>query len=159
MNKPRPSADILRAIADGKIIEHRYKRVGWVSLSPSNAIRHVLAGGSELRIKPETIKPETININGHEVDPPVREPLNVELHQERQMTLTDIKLGISPITDTVMLGTLDDANTWRDKRDCTSDFCGALLTWVPPGTVREIRSSAGRHYEIEVREIEARCDK
>lgn len=79
-------ADILRAIADGKIIEHRYKRVGWVSLSPSNAIRHVLAGGSELRIKPETIKPETININGHEVDPPVREPLNVELHQERQMT-------------------------------------------------------------------------
>jgi len=52
---PHPQADILRAIADGKIIEHRYKRVGWVSLSPSNAIRYVLAGGSELRIKNPTI--------------------------------------------------------------------------------------------------------
>lgn len=70
------------------------------------------------------------------------------------MKLADIKLGVSPITDTVMLGTLMDANTWREKRDATSDFCAALITWVPPGNIREICSSGGNRYEIEVREIE-----
>lgn len=70
------------------------------------------------------------------------------------MKLTDIRLGVSPLTDTVMMGTLKDAVTWREKRDCTSEFCAALLTWVPPGNKREIRSSSGKHFEIEVREIE-----
>jgi hypothetical protein len=73
---------------------------------------------------------------------------------EKEMPkLEDVRLGVSPLTDTVMMGTLKDEMTWRGKRDCTSEFCGALLTWIPPGSVREIGSRAGKRYEIEVREL------
>lgn len=65
MNTPHPQADILRAIADGKPIEGRYLNSPWVVLQdPFNA------KDWEFRIKPETI-----NINGHEVPCPVQEPL------------------------------------------------------------------------------------
>ena len=66
--KEHPQADILRAIADGKMIQrfqptkNRWEK----SEFPLNDIVH----GYKLRIKPETI-----NINGHEVPAPVREPL------------------------------------------------------------------------------------
>ena len=69
--------------------------------------------------------------------------------------LDDVKLGVSILTDTVMMGTIKDASTWKEKRDCTSDFCSALLTWIPPGNVREIGRSTGKRYEIEVRELGA----
>lgn len=69
--------------------------------------------------------------------------------------LEDVTLGVSPITDTIYMGTVSkkDAGLWLQKREATSDFCGALLSWVPPGTIRTIRSSAGPWYEIEVREV------
>ena len=68
--------------------------------------------------------------------------------------LDDIRFGTSPLTDTVMMGTTRDAHTWKEKMDCTSAFCSALLTWIPPGNIREIRSSTGKRYEIEVRELQ-----
>lgn len=74
------------------------------------------------------------------------------------MKLADIRLGVSPLTDAVMMGTIKDAVTWREKRDCTSDFCAALFTWVHPGSVREIHSSSGKQFEIEVREIAAKTE-
>lgn len=67
MNTPHPQAEILRAIADGKTVQMSNKDYEWVDAGlkclvnyPTGAFR---------------IKPETININGHEVPAPVREPL------------------------------------------------------------------------------------
>lgn len=47
---------ILRAIADGTVIEREHLRAGhWYELPPLHAIAHVGQGGAdELRIKPET---------------------------------------------------------------------------------------------------------
>lgn len=69
--------------------------------------------------------------------------------------LEDIRLGVSPLTDRVYLGTVSkrDPGAWAQKRDAVSDLCQAVLTWVPPGTAREIVSSDGTRYEIEVREL------
>lgn len=74
------------------------------------------------------------------------------------MRLDRVKLGVSPITDKVYLGTLakNDPGCWAEKREATSDFCQCLLTWVPPGTIREISSSTGARYEIEVRLLPAK---
>lgn len=72
------------------------------------------------------------------------------------MKITDVRLAVSPITDTVMAGTImPDGVTWREKHDCTNDFFAALLVLVPPGAVREINSSSGKRYEIKVVEIDA----
>lgn len=68
-----PQADILRAIADGKTIEMRRKNTSdtdnewWVS---NIVLQYLDDADREFRIKPETI-----NINGHEVPAPVWEPL------------------------------------------------------------------------------------
>lgn len=68
---PHPQADILRAIADGKTIEVKElidNENAWEEVcNPWNFILHK---DYELRIKPALI-----NINGHEVPEPVREPL------------------------------------------------------------------------------------
>lgn len=71
MRTPHPQADILRAIADGKLIQrfHPQKDRWEKSEFPLNDIVH----GYKLRIKPETI-----TINGHEVPCPVREPLEYQ---------------------------------------------------------------------------------
>lgn len=68
MNTPHPQAEILRALADGKMIQrfHPTKDRWKKSKFPLNDIVH----GYKLRIKPETI-----TINGHEVPAPEREPL------------------------------------------------------------------------------------
>jgi hypothetical protein len=68
--------------------------------------------------------------------------------------LDDVKLGVSPLTDTMYMGTVSkkDPCLWLQKREATSDFCGALLSWIPPGSTRTIRSSNGAWYEIEVRQ-------
>ena len=74
----------------------------------------------------------------------------------QNMRLSDIKLGVSPLTDRVMLGTLINETTWRQKRDATNDFCGILLTWCEPGTVRTIKNSTGETFEIIVRKVGAK---
>lgn len=62
--KPHPQADILRAIADGKVIECRHPRWNdgaWMTnYTPLRTIENM---STEWEIR---IKPETININGHE---------------------------------------------------------------------------------------------
>lgn len=72
MNTPHPQADILRAIADGKTVQMRstsaYEANEW--WEPGDILRYINDGHHEFRIKPETI-----NINGHEVPAPVQEPL------------------------------------------------------------------------------------
>ena len=73
------------------------------------------------------------------------------------MKLIDIRLGVSPLTDCVMMGTIVNDRQWKEKRDATSDFCGALLTWIEPGTTRTIRSSTGETFEVEVRKIITRA--
>jgi hypothetical protein len=66
-----PQADILRAIADGKQIQARhigYETGVWQTVA--HPLVFIGDCARELRIKPETI-----NINGHEVPEPVWEPL------------------------------------------------------------------------------------
>ncbi len=71
------------------------------------------------------------------------------------MKLDDIHIGVSPLTDTIYLGTVSkrDRGAWSSKVDCTSTFIGALMDWVPPGTVRLVSNNRGDQYEIEVRKV------
>ena len=71
------------------------------------------------------------------------------------MNLNDIHIGVSPLTDTIYIGTVSkrDRQTWTSKVDCTSMFIGALMDWTPPGTIRVVRDSHGNQYEIEVRAL------
>lgn len=70
--------------------------------------------------------------------------------------LEDIRLGVSPLTDRVYMGTVSktDRSRWLQKRDATSDLCQAVLTWIEPGTIRTVEGG-GKRYEIEVRELPA----
>lgn len=67
--------------------------------------------------------------------------------------LDNIKLGVSPLTDRIYLGTVSkkDPSLWLSKVDATSQFIANLLTWTEPGSVRKVVSSDGAEYEIEVR--------
>lgn len=70
-NTPHPKAEILRAIADGKIVQRRnalYIKDDW--FDDDNPLVYLTDDTFEWRIKPETI-----DINGIEVPCPVREPL------------------------------------------------------------------------------------
>lgn len=71
--------------------------------------------------------------------------------------LEEIQIGVSPLTDRVYIGTVSkkDVGLWLQKHEATSNFCQALLTWVEPGTIREIQSSDGDRYEIQVRKLPA----
>ncbi len=71
------------------------------------------------------------------------------------MKLDDIHIGVSPLTDTIYIGTVSkrDRRAWFSKVDCTSMFIGALMDWVPPGTIRLVSNNRGDQYEIEVRAI------
>lgn len=65
---PHPQADILIAYAKGKEIQGRLLGRKWKTVASPLAL--VDDSSWELRVKPETI-----NINGHEVPAPVLEPL------------------------------------------------------------------------------------
>lgn len=67
--------------------------------------------------------------------------------------LNQIKLGVSPLTDRIYIGTVSkkDPGLWLSKVDATSQFIANLLTWTEPGSIRNVVSSDGSEYEIEVR--------
>lgn len=65
--KPHPQAEILRAIADGKTVQMSNEDCEWVDAGLKDLVNYPTDAFR--------IKPETVNINGHEVDPPVQEPL------------------------------------------------------------------------------------
>ena len=71
------------------------------------------------------------------------------------MKLEALHIGVSPLTDTVYMGTVSkrDRGSWVSKVDCTSKFIGALIDWIPCGTARIVRDSHGNRYEIEVRRL------
>lgn len=75
--------------------------------------------------------------------------------ERNRMKLDDLHIGVSPLTDTIYLGTLSkrDRGAWARKVDCTSNFIGALMDWTPPGTVRLVKDNHGNRYEIEVRKM------
>lgn len=68
--RAHPQAKILRAIADGKQMRMRVGSIT-VNVTGDEALKYMLEG------QDISIKPETININGHEVPAPVREPLKL----------------------------------------------------------------------------------
>lgn len=68
--RAHPQAKILRAIADGKQMRMRVGSIT-VNVTGDEALKYMLEG------QDISIKPETININGHEVPAPVREPLEL----------------------------------------------------------------------------------
>jgi len=71
------------------------------------------------------------------------------------MKLEDIHIGVSPLTDTIYIGTVSkrERGVWASKVECTRKFLGALMEWNPPGTIRTINDNKGNQYEIEVRKI------
>ena len=71
------------------------------------------------------------------------------------MRLDDLHIGVSPLTDTIYIGTVSkrDRRAWSSKVDCTSMFIGALMDWTPPGTIRVVSDNRGNQYEIEVRVV------
>ena len=71
------------------------------------------------------------------------------------MKLVDLHIDVSPLTDTIYIGTVNKRNpgVWGSKLEFTSKFIGALMAWIPPGTVRLVRDNRGNQYEIEVRSI------
>ena len=75
--------------------------------------------------------------------------------ERKRMKLEDLHIGVSPLTDTVYMGTVSkrDRGAWASKVDCTSKFIGALMDWTPPGTVRMVNDNHGNRYEIEVRKL------
>lgn len=71
------------------------------------------------------------------------------------MRLEDIKLGVSPLTDRVYLGTVSkkDPGLWLQKRDAVSDVCRVLLEWVTPGHKRTFFDNAGNEFELTLIQI------
>lgn len=91
---PHPQAEILRAIADGKIVEicHKTKDIWFESTS---VLAYVGDEGYRLRIKPEIMA-----LAGHEFPFPVREPLEngqkywtPDVHGFVEICRTDIWIG------------------------------------------------------------------
>ena len=77
-------------------------------------------------------------------------------------SLDQIRLGVSPLSDRVYLGTVSkkDPTCWTNKVDATSQFIATILTWIEPGQTRLVTCSDGNAYEISVRILgssEARC--
>lgn len=72
------------------------------------------------------------------------------------MRLADIRIGVSPLSDRVYLGTVTkkDPGCWSSKEDCTGQFIRAIMDWIPAGTTRLVEGRAPDgviEYEIEVR--------
>lgn len=69
------------------------------------------------------------------------------------MKAEQIKLGISPVTDTVFAGRLNKkGNMWLEKADVTDMFIGCVIQRFE-GSVETIESSDGSEYEITVKKI------
>lgn len=67
-----PYAEILKAIADGQVIEFlTSSEKEWVRIPTEEALRLIYVGTD----RPLRVKPRTISINGYDVPEPVREPL------------------------------------------------------------------------------------
>lgn len=68
------------------------------------------------------------------------------------MTLEDIELGVSPLTNTIYMGKTSKKNpeVWNLKRDCTASFLSALMTWCPPGDKRVITRGDGQMFTIRI---------
>lgn len=69
--------------------------------------------------------------------------------------LDRIRIGVSRLTDRVYIGTTTkrDPSVWSSKVDATGQFIGAIMDWVPPGTIRMVVDNHGNEYEIEVRKV------
>ena len=67
-----PQADILRAIADGKVVQARYVPGEWFDAEPSKALGFIAAACDSCEVR---IKPETMTLAGHEFPEPVRKSL------------------------------------------------------------------------------------
>jgi hypothetical protein len=67
-------------------------------------------------------------------------------------TLERVRIGVSPLTERVYVGTLRNDHEWRNKVDRTNDFLAALLEWCPAGYEREIVGSDGRVFFVTVQE-------
>lgn len=68
------------------------------------------------------------------------------------MKLDGLTIAPSPLTDRLYLGKAK-GDLWQSKSDCTSRFLGALVAWVPPGTIREFSDNKGNRFEVEVRQL------
>jgi hypothetical protein len=71
------------------------------------------------------------------------------------MKLDDIKLGVSPLTGDIYMGTVDkkDPGLWVTKRRATPDVCRVLIEWCPPGCRQTITGSDGSVYEVRVERL------
>jgi len=108
--QPHPQAEWLIAMAQGKPVQ-RFTAGGlWVGAS-LNCLCNYPSGTFR-------IKPETININGHEVPSPVREPLNYGTHYFM------VSIGDASYTE----------HTWRDQKH---DF-----RWLKYGQIQLTREGA-----------------
>jgi hypothetical protein len=74
------------------------------------------------------------------------------------MKLEDIRLGASPLTDRVYLGVVSGTETWKQKRDCTSDLLRVILEWLggEEGGIREFSDDTGQQYVLEARKVAQR---
>ena len=66
--------------------------------------------------------------------------------------LDQIRLGVSPLSDRIYIGTVSkkDPTLWTNKVDATSQFISTLFQWVEPGEIRLVTSSDGSEYTIDV---------
>ncbi len=44
-----------------------------------------------------------------------------------KVDLEKIHIGVSPLTGKVFIGTIEKAGVWRNKRDITDEFIGAVI--------------------------------
>lgn len=55
------------------------------------------------------------------------------------MAYENLKLGVSPLTDTVFAGRLNKkGNMWQQKVDVTEQFLGCVIQYFKPGTENTI---------------------
>ena len=75
------------------------------------------------------------------------------------MKVENIRIAVSPLTDTVYAGKLSkDKTYWLDKKDVTDDFLGAVIDrWK--NTFQTITTPDGKRYRIEVKLIVAEQPK
>jgi len=66
--KPHPQAELLKAVADGEVLQRLYKS-RWIDV-PAEAVLRYLADESAVSIR---VKVDTININGFDVPRPLKE--------------------------------------------------------------------------------------
>lgn len=116
---PHPQADILRAIADGKTVQITIGTTDFADLTEVEAIKYLFQG---LNLR---VKPETIDINGHAVAPPVREPLK----NGQEFYVAEITQIRRPV---------------RFRWDSASD---AMQSWLKRGLIHLTEAAATAHAE------------